>query len=348
MKTIFMVWQLKLCGTAEELAGTCRDYNIAGVTIKVLNSYNKFNAKEGDGPLIDYISVLRNRGLIVEGWGYHYPGSAERQGEAIAERYETLALDAYQVNVEAQYKAAGEFKSGAAFKAMMDQLSPGFNITVCTYRFPTVHPEMPWEKMSEHPAVNGWTPQVYWALSDNPVEQLQQCFDEYNAIDNKPVYPVGPTFGQNFKVGKDKVVYWTPKEQELIDFREACSGLSRIYYFRLDQVIQKGWWDMLAAATGTKAVKPDPDPEPHPDPDPEPEPNHPKLLQFKTLYDGQNIRSEPSTGKGSRTVTEKASTGQIFEPLLEVRIINSQEVWFKFEEGWLAAVYGRRQYLTEI
>lgn len=340
MKIIFMVWQLALCGTAEALAAICKTYNIAGVTIKVLNSYNKYNAKEGDGPLIDYISTLRNYGLIVEGWGYHYPGVAERQGKAIAERYKTLGLDGYQINVEAQYKAAGEFKSASAFKIMADQIPLDYHITVCTYRFPTVHPEMPWEKMSEHSVVEGWTPQVYWALSHNPVEQLQQCFDEYNAIDDRPVFPVGPTFGQNFKVkvdGKDTAVYWTPKDQELIDFREACSGLSRIYYFRLDQVIQKGWWDMLAAATGAKAVVPEPEPEPEPE-----------MLLFRTRYEGQNVRSEPSTRRGSRTVVMKASAGQRFGPLLEVHIANHQEVWFQFVEGWLAAVHGGTQYLDEI
>lgn len=344
-----MVWQLGLCGSATMLADLCHTYGIAGVTIKVLNSYNNFNAKDGDAPLIKYIKTLHDRGLIVEGWGYHYPKSPERQGKAIAERYQTLALDAYQINVEAQYKLAGETKSGKAFKAMVNQLSPGMQVTVCSYRFPTVHPEMPWKVMSEHPAVNGWTPQVYWALSDNPVEQLQQCFDEYKAIDNKPVYPVGPTFGQNFtfvdNTGKDTKVYWTPKMDELIDFRVACleAEVSRIYYFRLDQVIQKGWWDMLTAATGV--YKPLPEPEPEPDPEPEPEPD---WLIFETLYEGQNIRSEPSTRKGSRTVVMKASLGQEFGPLLGVHIANHQEVWFDFVEGWMAAVHGGTQYLKVV
>lgn len=344
MKIIFMVWQLGLCGTANALADICDAYNIAGVTIKVLNSYNKFNAKEGDAPLIEYISILRNRGLIVEGWGYHYPGSPKRQGEAITERYQTLALDGYQINVEAQYKLIGEAKSAAAFKTMADQIPPGMRVTVCTYRFPSVHREMPWKFMSDHPAVDGWTPQVYWALSDNPVEQLHQCIYEYNAIDNKPLYPVGPTFGQNFKTGKDTAVYWTPTEQELINFREACldGGLSRIYYFRLDQVIQKNWWPMLKAATGAfRAVDPPPDDDPPLD---ELEP----WLVFQVRYEGQNVRSEPSTRKRSRTVTMKASSGQEFGPLLEVHIENPNEVWFQFAEGWLAAVHGGTQYLRAV
>ena len=340
MKILAMVWQLDLCGTATALADICDTYGIAGVTIKVLNSYNKFNAKNGDGPLIDYITTLRTRGLIVEGWGYHYPGTAELQGKAIAERYETLALDGYQINVEAQYKAAGEVKSAAAFKTMADQLLP-HSATVCSYRFPTIHSEMPWKAMSKHSSVSGWTPQVYWALSHNAVEQLEQCLAEYDAIDDQPVYPVGPTFGQSFKLGDTKV-YWTPEIDELIDFRVACeeAGIPRIYYFRLDQVIQKGWWDMLTAATGVYMPLPEPEPEPEPEPV--------EKLLFRTLVEGQSIRSEPSTARGSRTVIMRASTEQILGPILDVHIESRNEVWFEFAEGWMAAVHGGRQYLTEI
>ena len=105
---------------------------------------------------------------------------------------------------------------------------------------------------------------------------------------------------------------------------------------------------MLAAATGTKAVVPEPPKEPEPDPEePEPEPNHPKEILFRTLLDGQNIRSTPSTAS-RRTVIAKASIGQILGPPIEIHIENRMEVWFKFEEGWMAAVYGGRQYLIEI
>lgn len=247
----------------QKLIDIAKAFDIDGFTIKVLDYKNKWNVPYGDKPLMEYMDALRNAGLIVEAWGYHYPEGPSSQGAAIEERRQKLGFDAYSVDMEAPWKQP--YGMGAASKALHDPLKrDGFEVLMCSYRYPSYHPELPWNQTMKHQNNDGANPQVYWALRHDPVAQLERTFDEYEQW-GKPIFPVGALFGASFKVGEE-TVWWEPTQQDIEKFRIWCEtkNLSKIYYWSMDWVLAKEKWDWLKAATGVDVDKPPDPPEPQP------------------------------------------------------------------------------------
>lgn len=215
--------------------------------------------------MMAYLTVLRQGGLMVEGWGYHYPTSPGPQGDAIEERRQKLGFGTYHVNVEVEWLQP--FGMPAAIKTLLNKLKVGgFEALICSFRFPSQQPTFPWSACAYHDAVDGWSPQVYWALAHNPGEQLARCVSEYNALPGSKViyiYPVGPLFGSKFG---NPGVWWEPTLLEIMQFRQAAGAISsRVYWYSLDWVIGNNRQDMLAAATGIdNGITPPPTPNPIP------------------------------------------------------------------------------------
>lgn len=63
---------------------------------------------------------------------------------------------------------------------------------------------------------------------------------------------------------------------------------------------------------------------------------------FLPLVNNQNIRSGPGTNYPS---IGKIKIGQELYPARGACIKNAGEVWLRFDDGWVAAVHGGRQYL---
>lgn len=80
-----------------------------------------------------------------------------------------------------------------------------------------------------------------------------------------------------------------------------------------------------------------------PEPDPEPPAGDDEMKTvFLPLVNNQNIRSGPGTNYPS---IGKIKIGQELYPARGACIKNAGEVWLRFDEGWVAAVHGGRQYL---
>ena len=259
-------------GDPQELADICKQYGVKRLVFKLLekdkiytqNRYpSSFNVT--DKWLMDYFDVLRANGIEVEGWGYHYPDRVAAQGVAIEERRQKLGITTYHVNIEKEYKKL--WGMSRAIKATLGELKVnGFEVLICSYRFPSYHKYVPWDAAMNHEATDGASPQVYWMGQHNPTYQLYRTFEEYKQW-GKPLYPIAPTWGQNVKVG-DKTVYWEPTVLDLRVFREWCeaNGVERVYYWRLGWLLNKKRFDWLEAATGIYDPRPAP---PIPPPDPE-------------------------------------------------------------------------------
>lgn len=254
----FFVWKLEeLPADANETVRICKAYGIGELCIKFLDGTMKWNvpSQTYDKPLLNYIAVLRANGIEVSGWGYHYPDGAGAQGDAIMERYEKLGFTVYHIDMEREWKRP--YGMPKAIEALTDKLKlGGLDVLICSYRFPSVHSELPWSKMANLEKIDGWSPQVYWIGAHNPVAQMTRCMDEYDALGNKRLfYPVGPTWAGSG---------WDPIE-DLPVWREFCESksISRLYYWRLEWCIKYGRMDLVKAATG---IYNEPEPPPPPPP----------------------------------------------------------------------------------
>jgi hypothetical protein len=316
METGFFIWKMEqMPEEAGELAALCLQYGIQRLAIKVLDGTFRYNVQDGDQALQDYIDVLREAGLTVEGWGYHYPDYASVQGQAIAERCRKFELETYHVNIEKEYQRPAGMKQ--SIRSMLNKVPTSAEILICSYRYPTAHPGIPWEAALTHPNTDGASPQVYWALRHDPVAQLGRCFREYEGWTQK-IYPIGPTFGATF-AWQGEVVYWEPTVEDLSEFRQWCEdrGIPKIYYYRLGWLLSRGRFDWLEAACGRQAGPPPPPP-------PQPE----EIVPIKTVAINAsvlNVRSGP---------------GQAFDDLgnlingSTLPVVEEKGDWLRIE-GWI-------------
>lgn len=313
----FFIWKLSsMPANPIDLVLLCKKYGIKRLAIKVAEYVYNYNALNGDKPLMDYIDVLRDNGIIVEGWGYHYPDKPGPQGEKIEERRQKLGLDTYHVNCEGEWKQP--WGMPAAMKTLLDKPKVnGFEILACTYRYPSKHVPFPFDAMMNHQTTDGASPQVYWALSNNPVEQLDNCLEEY-AKWNKPVYPIISTFGQTFEIkqkdGTVKKIYWESKIEEIVSARVACEQkkLGRMYAWSLDWTLARKRFDMIEAATGYS--------DDTPPVEPPPEKDYFTIVNCKYL----NGRSEVKIDPGNILVVVKSG--------LQVKNLKTQNGQWQFVE----------------
>lgn len=327
----FFIWKMSsMPKDPYDLVKICQQYGIKRVAIKVLDGIYKYNVPYGDKQLKEYMIVLKVNGIIVEAWGYQYPDQPSLQGDYIEERRQKLEFETFHLNAETPWKEP--FGMPKAAKTMLGKLKVNrFEVLLCSYRFPSQHSPFPFDAFMNHEATDGASPQVYWALSHNPVEQLEACLLEYSAW-GKPVYPVGPTFGASFKLGGDWV-YWEPTVEELVAFRKAAhaTGINRMYYYSLDWALAKNRFDWIEAATGINTGSPvDP-------------PTLPPVTEafVVTNCSWLNGRMEPRVavlpdGSSNRIVVVRA--GQKVENLLEDSD-QWQKVRLGFIEAWMHGDY---------
>lgn len=266
LKVGFFIW--KLSGMPKdpmELVYICKKFNIKILAIKVVEYLYNYNTPEGDKPLIDYINVLRNNDVYkieVEGWGYHYPDKPGPQGEKIEERRQKLGLEVYHFNCENEWQKP--YGMPAAMKTMLDKPKlNNFEMLLCSYRYPSLHSLFPFNAAMNHPTTDGASPQVYWALSNDPVNQLKKTLTEYSQWP-KTVHPLISTFGATFQV-KDKKIYWEPTIEEIKSIREECykqDNITKMYCWSLDWVLSHKRFDMIEAATGYNDDSPPIEPPP--------------------------------------------------------------------------------------
>lgn len=297
----YFVWKVSsMPKDPMELVKICRQFGIKRLAFKVLEKFYKYNVPSGDRPLIDYFDVLRSNGIVVEGWGYHYPDQPGPQGDAIEERRQKLGFSTYHVNCETEWKQP--FGMPAAAKLLLSKPKVNnFEMLLCSFRFPSLHAPFPFNAFMLHETINGASPQIYWALANNPREQLAKSLIEYQAWD-KPVFPIGPTFGAYFNG-----IWWEPTAAALVEFREACimSGIPRIYYYSLDWALANSRWDWLEASTGINDDEPPVDP-------PIPQPEEWFTITNCTWLNG---RSQPTASVDNKIITIRA--GQVVENLNE-------------------------------
>ncbi len=191
------IWQIKECegGDPQAIASLAADARFSHALIKIADGTFTYNFDYDTNqdlvpPLAD---ALRARGIDVWGWHYVYGDAPLGEARKAVQRMRELDLDGYVIDAEAQYKEEG--KKAAARRFMSDLRSglPNTEIGLTSYRFPSIHPQLPWREFLEKCDFN--MPQVYWEFSHNPESQLTRTMREFqNLTPFRPLMPVGPAY----------------------------------------------------------------------------------------------------------------------------------------------------------
>ena len=100
----------------------------------------------------------------------------------------------------------------------MDRLRaayPSLPMALCSYRFPSYHPQFPWTEFLSRCDLN--MPQVYWLLAHNPAEQLTRSVNEFRSMTpHRPIFPVGSAYkGGSWEATPDDVVVFLDTAKSL-------------------------------------------------------------------------------------------------------------------------------------
>ncbi|MCI0519232.1 MAG: nuclear transport factor 2 family protein [Chloroflexi bacterium] len=215
----FFVWQIPNCenGDTAAIASLAQQASLSHVLIKVADNVHSYNVTSAGVDLAaPLVQALRTRG--IQPWGWHYIYGDDPLGEAdkANQRISQLGLDGYVLDVETQYKDPGKARAAEQFMDRLRSAHPNLPVALCSYRFPSLHPQIPWRQFLD--GCNYNMPQVYWQNAHNPGDQLRRSVSEFqNLAPFRPVLPVGSAY----KAGS-----WAASPAEVVEFLRTAQSLN--------------------------------------------------------------------------------------------------------------------------
>lgn len=224
------IWQIPNCegGSASKIASLAYSGGFSHVLIKIANATKAYNYNKTTGE--DYIpavvSALRAKGIGV--WGWHYVYGYEPAGEAAIaiSQIKKYGMDGYVIDAESEYESKTMTTAASTYMTALRKGLPSKPIALCSFRWPTYHPNFPWTTFLNKCDYN--MPQVYWMGAHNPTNQLNRTYTEFKAITPfRPIIPTGPAFSESG---------WTPTSDDLLGFLKAAKslGMTGVNFFSWD------------------------------------------------------------------------------------------------------------------
>jgi hypothetical protein len=214
----FFIWMLPRCegGDPYAIAHVAKQAGLEYVIIKVADTLYPYNVYNGVDVVPPVVQQLKAQG--IQAWGWHYIKGGNPTGEAnkAIERVTQLDLDGYVLNAEAEYKESGKQAAAQTFMQRLRAGLPNTPIALSSYRYPSYHPQLPWQAFLERCDFN--MPQVYWMHSSNAGAQLRRSVREFEALTPfRPIIPTGAAF---------KEWGWIATAEQVVDFLQTAESLN--------------------------------------------------------------------------------------------------------------------------
>ena len=212
------IWRIQEChnGSVSEITRTAVEANYSHVLIKIANGIYSYNYDwEKNIDLVPpLVAALKNKGIRVWGWHYVFGDQPGQEAQKAISRIRQLGLDGYAIDAEGHYK--GKFASATIFMNQLTASIKDIPIALSSYRYPSYHPQLPWNEFLQKVDLN--MPQVYWMWANNPGAQLKACVSEFKNMKYTP--PIFPTGAACTDLG------WTPTLSEVSEFMRKSKELN--------------------------------------------------------------------------------------------------------------------------
>jgi hypothetical protein len=120
------------------------------------------------------------------------------------------------IDAEKEYKEPGKKESARKYMERLRAGLPDTPLALSSYRYPSLHPQIPWKEFLEVCDLN--MPQVYWAWAHNAGDQLSRCVREFQALKpHRPVIPTGAAYKEHG---------WQSTPSEALDFLQTSQKLN--------------------------------------------------------------------------------------------------------------------------
>ncbi len=292
-KGIF-IWQSKNVegGVLSSIVKTCQVMGLSWVALKIGDSVSTKFASFLNMP--EAVAAFRAAGISVWGWHYVYGGiwiekngtvhtggpSPAKEAAFAVRQVKELGLDGYIIDAEREWKVE---KPGVRSVEFMGELKDiGVPVALCSYRFPSLHREFPWEAFLA--GCEFHMPQVYWGPG-RQIGDFDQSCSELLEKAKLPIVPVGRAYigdGHPFPTSSE-ITQFTQRAED-----RGCPGVS---YWALDFLyLHTGGFERMKAISDFKWQG-----RIYPPPPPTPIEPLPKVIGIvRVLANKLNIRSAPS------------------------------------------------------
>lgn len=213
----YFIWQIPYCehGAVKTIANLAEQSGFTHILIKVADGAYSYNVYDGNDLVPALVTALKARGIKVWGWHYIYGDYPKKEADKAIERINSLDLEGYALDVELEYKEDGKDAAATTFMKRLRNSLPNLPVALCSYRYPSYHPKVPWKIFLESCDYN--MPQVYWEQSHNPAAQLTRCVTEFQAMTPyRPIIPVGSAYIRGA---------WAPTTADILEFMQTAQSL---------------------------------------------------------------------------------------------------------------------------
>jgi hypothetical protein len=340
----FLIWKLAHVFPPAEQIALWKEIGVQWVSIKVRDYVNEYNRYSGSNRLEDFLIACDESDIEVGTWHFIHTTNMAKQAQLVSEDIKQFNLKHLMIDAEhngrvypgAYWKTYPRYRVVECAKTYMDNLDvpTGFPVGLCSYRYPEVHREFPWEAFLNHPKMTMINPQVYWMWANNPGYQFALSLKQYRKLSSLPFIPVGAAYEEGG---------WEPTSMEIAQFKELCQEHTQAWsFYRWGQAKYHDDW---LAAMKVEVDVPEPPPEPPPPPPPPPVFEIPKA-RLAPGVSALRIRSGPSTGYSTVGYVRPV---QPTVEILERKVISDVTEWFRIGYGqWSAAKYNGTRYLVEL
>lgn len=241
----FMIWKIPSCegGSPTQIASEAKKAGLTHVLIKIADGITAYNVnRETKIDLVPpVVQALKSQGIQVWGWHYLYGVNPAREAQIAVRRVTELGLQGYIIDAEQEFKLASGTSAARTFMTELRKGLPNKPVALSSYRFPSYHPQFPWNAFLEKCDYN--MPQVYWEQAHNPAAQLDRCVRELSNLTYiRPVMPTGPVY---------RTPTWSPTPEDIQEFlvKAKALNLSSVNFFTWDykNTSLKPLWDVVAA-----------------------------------------------------------------------------------------------------
>jgi hypothetical protein len=214
------IWKIPDCegGNPATIADVAKAAGLSHVLIKIADgpyiySYDRIKKIDLAQPVV---TALHNKGMQALGWHYVYGTDPIGEAKIAVQRCISLGLDGYVIDAEGEYKAPGRDVAARTFMTELRKGLPTLPVYLCSYRYPSLHPQLPWKAFLEKCDYN--MPQVYWEQAHNPGAQLRRSYSEFQTL--QPVRPYLATGAAYSNEG------WVPTPADELDFLNTAKALN--------------------------------------------------------------------------------------------------------------------------
>lgn len=216
----FYIWQIRRCegGDARVIANVASQAELTHVLVKIADGSSPYNIDLNTGVDLvpPVVQALHERSILVLGWQYVYGYDPIGEADIAIQRIQNLGIDGFVIDAEDPYKQSGRETAARQYMSRLRASLPSFFIALSSYRYPTLHPQLPWQAFLEKCDCN--MPQVYWVEAHNPGDQLIRSVREFQSI--TPVRPIIPT-GSAYMQGD-----WSATIQDIYQFLQTAQNLN--------------------------------------------------------------------------------------------------------------------------